>query len=675
MVIHLPQKGARVGAYEIIEQVGQGGAGYVYKAERGGRYYAIKVLNKLDLDGWTRREVTALANLPLPNVARFVGYDRWPEADTGYPCIIMEFVSGLPLDVFALRHNPSTRRALLIFSKMTRALGDVFRLGVMHRDVKESNVIIREEDGEPILIDFGFSAVVGVPTVTGHGWVPPGTPEYRSPEIMRFLAGQTEEDTYTYRLSDELWALGVTLYWLLTDEMPFGSRNELGLNERVRVEAPRPPRLVNPRVPEAVSRVCLRMLEKDALARFQTHEEIYEAVEALLSQNEGAADWEEPLMDPTSPNEATATGDAGAGAPDHEPEKPVPSWIADKPRRGRWPVAEAVPAPPERARAEARAALPERPGGAEPVQHKASGVRRGWVGARSPMAVGPLLLGLLKRPPLALVVALTVVALLVGFVRAWRWPAPAGKALPTVLAKNAEPPPAAATPIREVARPDDPTEADQGAVPKKGPSPAPPTTAMSRQEDSRLKPQEKSAHPLRNKTRRCVPIRQKVCTAAGACSILLTGCPGPGAQVRPEPKPIECPAGWRETHIRFGIFKNGNAVLQGHRGWIGDESPTMEEGRITMVLDGGWKKMPPGTLITGTLTFGEDRFFGRFTQAQTPDRQLHPICVQIYRPIPAGMPEGPDCPVGVGDCPMPGSKPGAFKIDPRLDVETTDRFK
>ncbi|OJT16173.1 hypothetical protein BO221_51275, partial [Archangium sp. Cb G35] len=72
MVIHLPQKGAKIGAYEVIEQLGQGGGGHVYKAERGGRNYAVKVLATLDVDGWTRREVTALVNLPLDNVVRFV---------------------------------------------------------------------------------------------------------------------------------------------------------------------------------------------------------------------------------------------------------------------------------------------------------------------------------------------------------------------------------------------------------------------------------------------------------------------------------------------------------------------------------------------------------------------------------------------------------------------------
>ncbi len=338
MVIHLPQKGAKVGAYEILEQLGHGGGGYVYKAERGGRYYAVKVLNTLDLDGWSRREVTALVNLPLPNVVRFVGCDRWPDVETGYPCVIMEFVSGLPLETYALRYNPSTRRALTIFLKIVKALREVYRLGVLHRDIKEKNIIIREDDGEPILVDFGFSSVSGFPTVTMPGMLPPGTPEYRSPEAMRFLAGMTKEDSYTYSLSDELWALGVTLYWLLTDVMPFGTRNELGLQARIRLESPPTPRIANPRLPEAPSRLCLRMLEKNPQGRFQDDDELCAALEALLAAAEGEASWDLPLMDPQSPNDATTAGNSGAGGEPNERPKEVQQWIAHKPRRGWWPV-------------------------------------------------------------------------------------------------------------------------------------------------------------------------------------------------------------------------------------------------------------------------------------------------------------------------------------------------
>jgi serine/threonine-protein kinase len=96
----------------------------------------------------------------------------------------------------------------------------------------------------------------------------------------------------------------------------------------------------------------------------------------------------------------------------------------------------------------------------------------------------------------------------------------------------------------------------------------------------------------------------------------------------------------------------------------------MKEGPFAMNLKYGWRKLPPGTLLSGTLVFGENRYFGRFTQAQTPDRQTYPVCIQVYRDAPAE-----DCPVGVGDCPAPGSKPGAIKILTRLVLVPTNRFE
>jgi serine/threonine-protein kinase len=725
LVIHLPQKGARIGAYKIIEPLGQGGCGHVYKAERGGRYYAVKVLNTLDLDGWTRREVTALVNLPLPNVVRFIGYDRWPDAETGYPCIIMEFVSGLPLDAYALRYNPSTRRALTIFLKIARALREIFQLGVLHRDIKDSNIVIRAHDGEPILVDFGFSSVAGVPTVTGPGRLPPGTPEYRSPEAMQFLASMQEEDSYTYSLSDELWALGVTLYWLLTDVLPFGTRNEPGLQNRIRMESPSHPRVVNPRVPEAVSRLCLRMLEKDPRARFQTHDEICSAVEALLSANEGDASWDVPLIDPDSPHQTPTVEGPNAEKPRDEHDKQVLQWIGDKPRRGCWregeppaapaldnlppPVAnlkgqapapsdapsvelgpngkpeEAVAAqlplevpaepvaggaaPPVQERAEARAPA------AEPARKGAPGVRRWLTGTGGPFPMGPLLLDALKRPSLALVAVLALVALAVGSAGAWRWPAPTREATPAPLAGKAAPPPRAsarggetedAAPVREVAQTGNPAEANRGAAPVRAQPPAPTPTAMLRKPDTTRKPDDTPKHqPQRAEGR---PPLKTAAVVGFACALLDGGCTGNTPQVRPTPEPIACPSDWQEAHETLDIRSRvGHAVLQGYEG-ENTERATVQEGPVTVVLDDRMGELPRGTLLYGTWRLGESRLYGTFTQAHIPGGSSYPVCLVIGRHVPAGYPDGSTCPEGLGTCPAPESRPGNVKMFTRFNM-------
>ena len=100
MVIHLPRNGARVGDYTIIQKLGEGGSGHVYKAERGGRFFAIKFLSELVRTGWNRREVSIMVrlqslNLQIPNVVGFRGCERWPAPDIGYPYIVMDYVQGL----------------------------------------------------------------------------------------------------------------------------------------------------------------------------------------------------------------------------------------------------------------------------------------------------------------------------------------------------------------------------------------------------------------------------------------------------------------------------------------------------------------------------------------------------------------------------------------------------
>ena len=726
MVIHRPHKGAWVGAYQIIEEVGHGGSGYVYKAERGGRYYAVKFLDTLAFDGWTRREVTALANLSHPNVVRLVGYDRWPDAETGYPCIIMEFVSGLPLGAYALRHNPSTRRALVIFLKITQALREVFRLGVLHRDIKENNIIIRAHDGEPVLIDFGYCSIAGIPTVTVPGWLPPGTPEYRSPEALDFAAGKTEADTYTYSLNDELWALGVTLYWLLTDVQPFGSRNQPGLNARIRLEPPPPPQVVNPRLPEAASRLCLRMLEKNPRARFQTHEEICGAVEALLSEYEEDASWDVPLIDPGSPQQSTTVEDPNAEQPKSENEREVQQWLCEKPRRGRWRQREGEPpappaldrlpppvaslegqahassdvptvdiAPGEMQEAPAAEQPPEVPAGpvageaapppvqaqaeartpaAEPARQGARDVRRWLVGTGGLLPTGPLLLDLLKRPPLALVVVLALVVLAVLSVDPWRGPTPAREAPPAPLAGKAAPPPGAsaeagetegAGPFREVAQAHNPAEANRGAAPVRAQPPAPPPTAMPRKQDTTRKPDDAPKHQPQRAGR--LPPLKSAAAASAACA-LLEGCTGGTPQVRPTPAPVECPSDWQESHERLGILDSETVVLPGYEG-ENTERATVREGPVSVVIGGdGMGKLPRGALLSGTWQLGEGRIYGTFTQAQIPGGKAHPVCLVIGAGGPAILSDGSTCPEGLGFCPAPESKPGNVKTYTRFDV-------
>lgn len=561
LVIHLPKPGAWVGAYRIVEKLGRGGCGHVYKALRGSRLYAVKVLDTLELDGWARRELMAMLRLELDNVVRLKSFDRWPDAERGYPCIIMEFVPGLPLDVWARRYNPSTRAALTVLLKVVQALREVFRRGVLHRDIKPSNILIREGDGEPVLIDFGFSSVTGVPSERGPGGLCPGTPEYRSPEAMGFLAGRLEGDPHEYGVADELWAVGVTLYWLLTDVLPFGGREEAGLGARIRLGTPRAPHVLNPRVPRAVSALCLRLLEKDPRARFQDPEELCAALEALLADAQGDASWDAPLMDPESLPPAEEE-DPGADAPlDSELD-------SDKARRE------------------------------EPRE-------------RSTL-------------PLALAVALA--ALVVGALGLTHQPA-----RPPVTSARGEATTQAIS-VREVARPGNPPEAGRDTAPVGDSTPAPRPTAMLRQPKSRSKVVEKPAPRSRPEPSDCVPIPQWLCTAAGVCTLFLTGCPG--AQMRPsppattEPCPPDAMRTMKET-LGMALGSTAPVNLPGNPGTI---TSTVRAGEIAVPISDNLGRLPPRSMLYGQYIIGESRVYGRFTLARTPKGDTFSVCVQISDP-------------------------------------------
>ena len=193
--------------------------------------------------------------------------------------------------------------------ELARQVRDIHRAGVVHRDVKASNVLVRDADGGAVLVDFGVGTYLGAPHIT-HPLALPGTPYYRSPEALRFRREHVGEFSPA-RPSDDLWALGVLLYWLLTHSYPFEPRSPLedegGLADRILQETPEPPHVRNPRVPRALGELCLRLLDKALVARLPDAGALDAALEAL----ERAADptWDTPLCQPWSPDTATTPQD------------------------------------------------------------------------------------------------------------------------------------------------------------------------------------------------------------------------------------------------------------------------------------------------------------------------------------------------------------------------------
>ncbi|HZH77593.1 MAG TPA: protein kinase, partial [Archangium sp.] len=264
----------------------------VYRARRSGRLYAIKLVR---LDPRGDREAAALRLMRHPNVVAFHGYGLWPEDEPRFLVLALELVEGRPLDVWMRERNPSAlelvRQVLL---PLVHALGVVHAAGVVHRDVKESNILIRDSDGQPVLVDFGAAGFEGATRLTAV--LPPGTPEYRSPEALRFVRESDSPGPYPAGPADDLWALGVVLYVLLTRSLPFGDRQSPGMVHAILYAAPKPPQALNPRVPEALSELCLCLLEKHPEARYASAEELAEALEELEQEASGDDAWKVPLF-------------------------------------------------------------------------------------------------------------------------------------------------------------------------------------------------------------------------------------------------------------------------------------------------------------------------------------------------------------------------------------------
>jgi eukaryotic-like serine/threonine-protein kinase len=227
--------GSRVGPYVLLSQIGRGGMGSVWLAERSDGYPRRKVALKLPHLGWTpglaervERERDILASLEHPNIARL--YDAGLDA-LGRPYLALEYVDGTPIDRYAAKLALSVRERLVLFLQVAEAVAHAHAHLVVHRDLKPSNILVTGK-GEVRLLDFGIAKLLlsgeisaeasELTNVSGRAL----TPEYASPEQIRGQAIGTASDVYS---------LGVVAYELLTGKRPYslGKAGVLGLADAI----------------------------------------------------------------------------------------------------------------------------------------------------------------------------------------------------------------------------------------------------------------------------------------------------------------------------------------------------------------------------------------------------------------------------------------------------------
>ncbi|WP_224241622.1 serine/threonine protein kinase [Hyalangium gracile] len=605
------EPGTEVGPYVVARRLGAGGFGTVFLARRGGQAHALKFLSLEHHSGWAEREVVVLSRVHHRHVASLRGFWQWPEAQPRYLVVVMEYVAGRRLDAWVREENPCARRVLHLLRDLSQGLGAVHAAGVVHRDVKEANVLVREEDGAAVLVDFGVSGCEQAARVT-RGVVPPGTWEYRSPEAWRFLREHGFEQGARYRPTpaDDVYAVGVVLYWLLTDDVPFSVEEGADV-EAVLSRAPVPPHERNPRVPRELSELCLRLLAKHPEARPDAAA-LGQGVEELL-RREGS-EWEAPLCEPhVEP----------AGPPEEEDMDEEERWArgSSRPRRGK--------------RAALAVAL-EPAGSAEREQSfRPDGVP---VAPVSASASAP---ALRASPWRRRAVEVTAVGLLLtlGWLAAWLASRGQVTALAPAARSSTVGASAAPNPLLgwdgslptwwsggKVAPPLKPPEAER-AVPleTEGALAASVAAGATAQEPEASVKTEQQKQPKRPGSAR------KAAALLTTCTTLA--CTGPGAEVRPPPVTAEpCPPGSLEAMEQLGI-RIGDQGAGVFTWYDGPARPVpIKEGWTTVKLSEPLGQLGQLVLLSGRILLSEKYAWGHFVQATTQEGKTYPVCIAYRHP-------------------------------------------
>ena len=264
--------GTEIASYRILEKLGQGGMGVVYKAVDTGldRMVAMKVLNpdlskNPELVERFRSEARAQANLNHTNLATLYAF----MVHQGTAIMVMEFVDGETFAQMIRRRGPIPEvEAIPLFRQALLGIGYAHRAGILHRDIKPSNLMLNK-NGLVKVMDFGIAKVMGARGMTRTG-TQLGTLAYMSPEQIQNRNVDIRSDVYE---------LGITLYEMLTGHLPFESDSEFQIMQDHVYTPPPPPSKYYPYINKGVENVILKSIEKNSDARFQTVEQFGAALE------------------------------------------------------------------------------------------------------------------------------------------------------------------------------------------------------------------------------------------------------------------------------------------------------------------------------------------------------------------------------------------------------------
>jgi TolB-like protein/Flp pilus assembly protein TadD/predicted Ser/Thr protein kinase len=272
------------GDYELLEEIGRGGQGVVYRARQKSlnRTVALKIIA---LGQWAtkshlkrfRLEAEAAAGLNHPSIVPI--YEVGERDGACY--FSMGLVEGVQLDAIAKREPVPPRRAAELMAKVGRTVHYAHEHGILHRDIKPGNILL-DAHGEPHLTDFGLARLVESESSVTQTLDVLGTPSYMAPE-------QAVGNNAAVSSATDVYGLGAVLYQLLTGQPPFAGGTTYETIKLLLDSEPRPPRLVNPKIDRDLSTICLKCLEKDPKRRYASALTLAEDLERWLKHEPIAA--------------------------------------------------------------------------------------------------------------------------------------------------------------------------------------------------------------------------------------------------------------------------------------------------------------------------------------------------------------------------------------------------
>ena len=367
----LLQQGDSIWHYQVVRRLGAGGFAIAFLVEHAGRLFTLKMAarppeedDELREDERACREPVALGHFRHPNLLIVHETGRWPDVERGHFYFVTDYIPGSTFNVWRWKTHAPLRKLVGMAGELCLVLAELHERGVCHRDIKPDNVLVRDGDEKPFLIDFGAVYLPGAYTLTRA--LPPVTFHNMAPEVAAFLrAGDWEEGArHPAHPAADLYAFGALLYEALTDCHPFNPRLPADkLLLAIELLPPVEPVRLEARVPPGLNELVMRLLAKEPEQRPPSARGVHEELMRMLEAEGGTEAWTVPYAFPTAHE--------GTDSPEEaEPEEPE--------------VAREAPEPPPR---------PEETAGPSGSGRSAWGPREGWKRAFAVLALMLVLLG------------------------------------------------------------------------------------------------------------------------------------------------------------------------------------------------------------------------------------------------------------------------------------------